>query len=577
MIEYFVDVHSPNDHLAQVRVEVPDATTPIRFSIPAWTPGSYLLREFARYLSEPSCSIDGRPVTCRKVAKGTWEVDGTGSRASIKYAVYGHELTVRTPHIDGSHAYFLGSNAFVYVDGYTAGASTVILSAPGGWEVFCPLPANADGAYVAENYDMLADTPFEMGPDHIVHPFDAMGTPHRLIFWGGSAVALDLEKLARDIRALIETNAAAFDGQLPYDNYDFIFHVTSKSRGGLEHLNSTVLATPWRFFDTDEGYREMLELISHEHFHTWNVKRIRPQALGPFDYQNENHTTALWVVEGFTSYFDALNCVRAGVVDSEHYLKRLGEDLTRFRNTPGRFKQTVAQASWDAWIRLYRPDDDTPNRTISYYLKGAMVGLVLDLEIRQRTRGRSGLVDVMRKLWADFLETGGGYEDDAIPDAIRHATGLSLDELIRSLVHSTHDPDFRAVLESHGVELSTTAPKGAWLGLVPDSRADGVWIKHVRADGPAAGRGVYPGDLLVAIDGRRITPTSLAAETARLKDGQKVELHVFRRDRLVVTSLVASPHPANEIKLKPVEDPTDEQRALWRQWTGADWPEKPES
>ena len=575
MIAYHVDVHSPHEHLAHVRVEVANPGAPLRFSIPAWTPGSYLLREFARYLSEPNCTIDGVSVPCRKVARGTWELEGHGSAAVIEYDVYGHELTVRTPHIDGTHAYFLGSNALVYLHGRTDEPSTLAVTGPDGWTVYCPLP-EADGQFQASDYDVLADTPVELGPDHVVHSFVALGVPHRLILWGADAIRLDLDRLERDTRALIEANAATFDGKLPYDNYDFIFHVTSQSRGGLEHLNSTVLATPWRYFDTVDGYREMLELISHEHFHTWNVKRIRPAALGPFDYQNENHTTALWVVEGFTSYFDALNCLRGGVVDADHYLGRLGEDLTRFKATPGRFGQTVAQASWDAWIRLYRPDENTPNRTVSYYLKGALISLVLDLELRARTDGAASLTDVMRTLWADFLASGDGYHDDAIPDAIRRATGVDADELVTSLVHQTGDPDFQTPLERHGVELASTAPDGAWLGLVPDARPDGVRVKHVRADGPAVKSGVYPGDIIVAFDGRRVTAASLASETARLRDGHAVEVHLFRRDRLVTASLMPAPRPTNKVKLTPVEAPTEDQKRLWTAWTGADWPTKSE-
>ena len=572
MIAYHVTVAAPDTHQAHVRVEVSDAPESFRFSIPAWTPGSYLLREFARYLGEPSVSAGGRSVGCAKVAKGTWEISGGGGTVSIEYDLYGHELTVRTPHIDGSHAYFLGSNAFVYVHGRESKPHTARVTAPDGWELYCALPQK-DGEFHAPDYDVLADTPFEAGPDHLVHTFEALGVPHRFVFWGADPVRIDLDKLEADTRALIETNARTFDGNLPYENYDFVFHISATARGGLEHLNSTVLATPWRYFDSDEGYLEMLELISHEHFHVWNVKRIRPAALGPFDYQNENHTTALWVVEGFTSYFDALNCLRAKVVDAEHYLKRLADDLTRFRNTPGRHQQSVAQASWDAWIRLYRADENTPNRTVSYYLKGALVSLTLDLEIRKSTDGRCSLRDVMALLWSDFLETGAGYPDNSIPDAIHRATGVDASELVARLIHETGDPDFGALLESHGVDFSTEGEDSAWLGLDLEARADGVRVKHVRADGPAHGCGVYPNDLIVAIEGRRLNSSSLAASQKLLRSERPVQLHVFRRDQLLVESLTPAASPKHKVTLQTVQDPTDAQRARWTEWTGTAWPE----
>ncbi|MFT6398400.1 MAG: putative metalloprotease with PDZ domain [Bradymonadia bacterium] len=571
MIAYHVEVSAPDTHCATVTVTVPNVKTGAVFSIPAWTPGSYLLREFARYLDEPTAAIDGRDVACAKTAKGTWEVAGSGT-LTIRYSFYGHELTVRTPHIDQSHAYFLGTNALVYVHGMEADEHQVSLTMPDGWDVFCALP-NRDGAWIAEDYDVLGDTPFECGPDHVVHEFEALGVPHRFIFWGADAVTLDLPKLEADTRALIETNAKTFDGSLPYKNYDFVFHIAAGLRGGLEHLNSTVLATPWKYFDTEKGYKEMLELISHEHFHVWNVKRIRPAALGPFDYQNENYTTGLWVVEGFTSYFDALNCVRAGVVDGAHYIGRLGEDLTKFAKLPGRKKQTVAQASWDAWIRLYRPDENSPNRTVSYYLKGALVSLALDLEIRNQTEGKHELRDVMALLWRDFLDTGAGYADDSIPQAIRRATGVNAAELVANLVHTTQDPDFDSLLESHGLELNREGPEDPWLGIALSATQDGARVSHVRADGPQFGGGVYPGDILVAIDGRRVTVESMPAIASRLKPNKAVTAHLFRRDQLTVVDVTPAVAPKSAITLRPIEDATAEQRKRWSAWTQTKWVE----
>ena len=569
MIAYQVEIPSPNTHSATVTVTVPDVRGQTEFSIPAWTPGSYLLREFARYLEEPTATIGGRAVRCAKVGKGTWRVEGNGD-LRICYDFYGHELTVRTPHIDGTHAYFLGTNALVYIHGREAEEHRVSVSPPEGWAVYCALP-NEDGAWIADDYDVLGDTPIECGPDHVVHEFEAMGVPHRFIFWGADAVTLDLPKLEADTRALIETNAQTFDGTLPYDNYDIIFHISAGLRGGLEHLNSTVLATPWRYFDTEKGYKEMLELISHEHFHVWNVKRIRPAALGPFDYQNENHTTALWVVEGFTSYFDALNCVRAGVVDGAHYLERLGQDLSKFADVPGRFRQSVAQASWDAWIRLYRPDENTPNRTVSYYLKGALVSLALDLEIRIRTKGERQLRDVMALLWRDFLETGAGYDDDSIPEAIRRATGVNADELVATLVHGTQDPDFEALLETHGIELTREGPEEPWLGLSLKPAPEGALVTHVRAEGPQHGGAVYPGDIIVALDGRKVTTKSMPAISSRLVPKQPVTAHLFRRDRLLAVEVTPAAAPKNKITLQSIADATPEQRARWAAWTQAEW------
>lgn len=569
MIEYVVRIDDPRLHTVRIEARIPTGGAPqVEFAIPAWTPGSYLLREFARYLSEPTAAVGGEERAAKKVAKGTWRVEASGAEyIEVCYEIYGHELTVRTPHVDGSHAYFLGSNAFVYRVGDLGLPSSVRVHAPDGWETFCPLATDDAGRFVAPDFDVLADAPFEIGP-HRSHAFDAAGVPHRFVFWGDDAVTIDMARLERDVRALVEHNAAHFGGELPYENYDFVFHITANARGGLEHLNSTVLATPWRYFDSDEGYAEMLGLISHEHFHTWNVKRIRPRALGPFDYQNENHTTALWVVEGFTSYFDSLGCLRSGVVEPSTWLTWLAKDLRRLFSTPGRKNQSLAQSSWDAWIRLYRPDDNTPNRTVSYYLKGALVSLGLDLTIRERTSGKRSLDDVMRTLWADFLETGEGYDDDGMAEVIRRATGVDVRAELDAWVFSTDEPDFGALLEAHGLDIEREGPDEPWLGVDTEEVAGGLAIKHVRADGPAHGSELAPGDILIAVDGRRLSGGALPAIVRRLKAGEPATIHAFRRDRLFETQVTPAPAPRNEVKLTPVANPSKAQRALFQAWTG---------
>lgn len=570
MIDYAVRIDRPESHTIDVEVRVSNPGDVLEFSIPAWTPGSYLLREFARYLGEPKVLIDGREVLCTKTAKGTWRAaTSSADSATIRYDVYGLELTVRTPHIDDTHAYFVGTNAFVYVHGRESDTHRVRVAPPNDWKVFCALDEE-DGAFVAPDYDVLADAPFEVGP-HRHTTVDILGVPHRFVFWGDDAVAVDEKRLLADTARLIETNAAMFGGTLPYERYDLVFHITESARGGLEHLNSTVLATPWRYFETDEGYAEMLGLICHEHFHVWNIKRIRPQVLGPFDYQNENYTTALWIAEGFTSYFDNLGCLRAGVIDADKYLAWMGKDLSRLLAIPGRFGQTLAQASWDAWIRLYRPDENTPNRTVSYYLKGALVSLALDMTIRSQTAGERCLDDVMRQLWDGFLEDGAGYDEHAMAETIQAATGVDVDALLSEWVHGTSDPDFRALLATHGVEVEREGSDGGWLGVVWDSDPAGAAIRTVRTDGPVHGTSLAAGDVVVAIDGRQVRFADVSKIGARLKPGTEVTVHAFRRGRLFATTVTPSVPPRETVKLSRVAAPSDEQRALWERWTGSAW------
>lgn len=564
-------IADPRLHTLEVEARVPCEGSELRFAIPAWTPGSYLLREFARYLGEPRATVRGREAAATKIAKGTWSVPCEGAdHVVVTYSVYGHELTVRTPHIDGSHAYFLGSNALIYVPGRLDSPARVRVEAPAGWTVFCPLATDGEGWFGAPDYDVLADAPFEVGP-HRSHTVEVLGVPHRLVFWGDDAVDLDLTRLERDIAAIVEANAQLFGGRLPYDNYDFVFHITASARGGLEHLNSTVLATPWRYFDTDEGYAELLGLISHEHFHTWNVKRIRPRALGPFDYQSENHTTALWVAEGFTSYFDALMCLRSGVIDAKRYFTWLARDIKRLHSVPGRHRQSLAQSSWDAWIRLYRPDEDTPNRTVSYYLKGSLVSLALDLSLRQRSGGKRSLDEVIGALWDDFCVDGAGFDELGIPDVIERATGIDLADEVQRWVFDTDEPDLAALLESHGMALEANGKDEAWLGIDTEGESGAIVVKHVLAGGPAEGSDIAPGDTLLAVDGRRVDRSSLGAVTARLRAGREVVVHGFRRDRLYQTRLVPAPAPKLDYEVLPLAAPSATQKSLYEAWTRREW------
>ena len=571
MIEYHVHIEHPDRHRMTVSVHRDAPAGPTRFHLPAWTPGSYLIREFSRYLSEPSASLeDGTVLPVTKTAKGSWEVDlPHAARLTFRYEVTGHELTVRTTHIDGTHAFFTGTNALVRVEGAEASSHRLAVTAPEGWQVHSSLPsAGAAGVSEAASYDVLADGFIEAGP-MAAHAFEILGVPHRCVFWGADMLEIDHERLQEDIRSIVETNARLFGGTLPYDEYLFVFHITASDRGGLEHLTGTVLATPWSFFETDDGYRSMLGLIAHEHFHVWNVKRIRPAALGPFDYQNENYTTGLWVAEGFTSYFDSLVCLRAKVWSSEHYVADLQRSLERYVRTPGRFAQSVAQSSFDAWIRLYRPDEETPNRTVSYYLKGAMVALALDLTIRDETDGEFDLATVMRGLWRQFEQDGAGFDDREMAARIQAQCSVDVTERLHAWVFATEDPDFAPLFASHGLRFALQKHDAPYLG-VETKRVNGKRVvKHVLDDGPNAGGTLYAGDTLVAVDHREVTGANWDAHAKRWTTDRPRTVHVLRRGRLLETSVHARADVLRDVLLEPVAEP-DARAARLREkwWTG---------
>lgn len=509
-----------------------EAGQSLGLSIPTWIPGSYLIREFSRYLSELELiapTNDGSS-TIQQLDKARWRIDAAESgEYSVIYSVFAHELTVRTPHVDDTHAFFNGANALLRIEDATS--FHISFNLPAGWETFVPLPTDDDGQYFTESYDRLADTAFECGP-HDVVAFDVDGVPHRLVFWGDENVAIDKESLKTDVAKIVEFHHEQF-GSLPYDRYDFLFHITPKARGGLEHLYSTTLATPWNYFEDPGKYPDLLTLIAHEHFHAWNGKRVRPAELGPFDYQNENYTRGLWVVEGFTSYFDEYNTYRTGLIDQEAYLERLARSLDRLEQIPGRNVQSIADASYDAWIRLYRPDEDTANRTVSYYLKGSIVSLLMDLTIRKRTQGRHCLDDVMKHLYKQFVKDGRGYDESQMAAVIETATGIDLSNEFRNWVYGTEELPINGTLSQFGLEREREAEDFDFkIGVRATHTDNGLEVETVLSNGPNVSTNLQPGDRIVAINGRQVKSDNFGMLLKTAASSGSVNAHLFRLGRL---------------------------------------------
>ena len=569
MIHYRVSLPNPHSHTLEVELRFTSTAAETRLHLPVWTPGSYLVREFSRYLSELTAEGSGASaVTIEKTAKGSWTVAATaGTDVVIRYSAYCHERSVRTPHVDGTHAFFTGTNLLCFLEGRTAEEHRLSVDLPEGWRIFTSRGIDCSD-FTLPDYDTLADLPVEMGPDHLVASVEVLGKPHDLVFWGAQQTTVNLPRLLDDTRALVEANAAMFGGTLPYERYLFIYHITSDQRGGLEHLDSTVLAATWKNFENEESYRDLLGLISHEHFHVWNVKRIRPRALGPFDYLAENHTTGLWISEGATSYFDNLNALRARRFSPEQWLKMLEQDLQRYLAVPGRFEQSVALASFDAWTRLYRPDENLSNRTISYYLKGAMVTLALDLTIRGATSGNHRFDDLLALYWERFCASGASFDEREVADDLRTATGLDLSAELARWVFGTDDPPFEQLLATHGIELRCARPEGSHPGLEIATSAEGWRVTQVSTAGANAGGSIYAGDTIVAICGRRALADGTREWLTAQPHGTELPVQLFRRDRLVAAELRLGPAPNPTVSLVASAEPSPDAAALRQKWLG---------
>lgn len=552
-------------HLFEVTVTVADPDPDgQRFSLPVWIPGSYLVREFARNIVTLGAFNDaGRKVRIAKTDKHTWQAAPVNGALTLRYDVYAWDLSVRSAYLDESGGFFNATAVFLSVAGREDAPCEVDIAKPAGaafraWRVGTALPEARGtkrygfGAYRASNYDELSDHPVTIG-EFALATFDAHGVPHDIVI-AGRVTQLDMERLRTDLKRVCEAQIALFEPKskkAPMDRYVFMTLAVSDGYGGLEHRASTALICNRTDLpvkgrpETTEGHRTYLGLCSHEYFHTWNVKRIKPAAFVPYDLSKENYTSLLWLFEGFTSYYDDLMLVRSGLMSQDEYFAALGRTVAGVLRGTGRLKQSVAESSFDAWIKYYRQDENATNAIVSYYTKGSLVALAFDLAIRAQTRNKKSLDDVMRLLWQrygrDFYRgKQAGVEENEVEALIEEATGVALGRLFADAVHGTRDLPLAELLAPFGVTLTPDVANGAAAKPTIGARLRGgadCTFAAVYEGGAAHRAGLSAGDTLIAVDGLRVTGTNLDALLARYRPGDKVEVHAFRRDELRTAKL----------------------------------------
>jgi len=585
-VAYRLWIAEPQTHHFMVDLEADGIEGPARVVMPSWTPGSYLMREFPRnVVTFAAADGTGRPLAHARADKNSWMVDAPADgRLRVRYLVYADELSVRTSHLDASHAFISGTSAFMYVEGREHDEVRLEVRAPAGWSVATALEEVEPGVFRAAGYDELADSPLEIGT-HEVIAFEVDGVPHRWAVWGRGN--LDRERLVADATRIVRTEKALF-GELPYRAFTFILHLLPGGSGGLEHRDSTVLvADRWSF--RGPAYESFLGLVAHELFHAWNGKRIRPAVLGPFDYVRESYTRELWVVEGITTYYTDVILRRAGLISRPRYLEKQAEQITRLAGIPGRLVQPLEDASFDAWIKFYRPDANTPNATISYYHKGALVALLLDLKIREATGNQRSLDDVMRALWAEYGRPDVGFPERRVEALASEAAGVELGPLFDRWLRAADELDFAPYLAAAGLALvpaHEARPAGAPAPPVGEPGAErmrevriGFQFKfeggktvvgNVLAGTPAWRAGVSAGDELLALDGLRVDAMSLGARLQEKAPGSTAALTVFRRDELLTLPLPVESGPPTRLALRPVDTPAPGQRAVLDHWLRED-------
>ncbi len=584
MIHYRIRPLRPEAHLFQVSLTVAEPTPEGQgLTLPAWIPGSYMIRDFARHIVSLEARAGDQPLDVAKIDKQTWQLPPVSGPVIVDYQVYAWDLSVRGAHLDTTHGYFNGPCVFLAAMGFEDQPCQVDIEAPEGaaygtWKLATGLqrvsgPELGFGRFRADDYDALLDHPVEMG-DFEHAEFEACGVPHQVVLSGRQRA--DMARLCRDLKPICEHHIKLFGEPAPMDRYVFMTLVTN-GYGGLEHRNSTSLMSPRTDLPlrTDgpdrvrDGYRSYLGLCSHEYFHTWNVKRIKPAAFTPFDLRGEVHTELLWAFEGITSYYDDLSLARTGLIKPESYLELLGQTITRVYRGEGRHKQTVTESSFDAWTRFYKQDENAPNAIVSYYAKGALIALALDLTLRRLTDDARGLDDLMRLLWQRYGQTGEGVPEQGIRPLAEEVAGADLGDFFRQALYSTEDLPLAELLAERGITLHWRAAEGHGdLGGKPGGKpgagkpgaasgeapvnlgvrvaADpaGARVQLAYEQGAAMAAGLSAGDLIIAVDGLKVDAANLDTVLAAYAEGERVEVHAFRRDELMRFSVTLAPSEA---------------------------------
>ena len=569
-IHYQVAMPQPQSHLFEVTLSVQNWQKPLLdLKMPVWTPGSYLVREYAKHLQDFSADTGDKQqsLAFRKITKNHWQIDTANtSKITVRYRVFANELSVRTNHLDATHGYFNGAALFFFIPGFEQQPIQVEIVPKPEWQVTTPLPAVSGKAntFEAKDFDTLVDSPFEIG-SHQIYNFEVLGKPHQLAIWGQGNV--NPEGVIEDTKKIIEVEAKIFGG-LPYERYLFLLHLTNNSFGGLEHKDACSLIYARFGFRAKEKYQRFMQLVAHEFFHLWNVKRIRPKALEKFDYEQENYTTSLWFCEGTTSYYDLQIPLRAGIYDAKTFLENLSKEITQLQLIPGRKVQPLGESSFDAWIKLYRRDANSNNSQISYYLKGEMISLLLDLLIRSRQENQCSLDDVMAIMWQRFGKEEIGFTPQQLQDVIESVAQTDLGEFFNRYIDGVDELPFDEYLEPFGLRLNVVEEAVPYLGLTVKTENNQEMIKFVEVTSPAALAGVDAGDELLAIDNLRVTADQLSDRLKDYQAGDTIKLSIFHQDQLRTLSVkLLAPQPSR-YQIVQVENPTQVQQQNFAGWLG---------
>ena len=562
-VHYIVTIDNPEQNVVKVtlKVQKPKDRKKLVLFLPSWSPGSYLMREYARHLRWIQIQqSNGEVLFHRQIAKGQWEVDFENSKVNspsdtfeVTYLMYQNELTVRTSHINASHAFLHGPTYLMGIKGENLPNPTIEFRFPPVWSKLSTGLEDVSKdrgtfLYSAPDYDMLLDCPVEIGCQE-TDGFMFQGKPHNLAFWGTTYP--HHSNLKEDILKIVKNVALHFHNDLPYDNYLFLTHFGPKIRGGLEHHNSCTLQFDGRKLSNRKDYISYLSLVAHEYFHLWNVKRIRPQELGPFDYLNENYTSMLWLAEGLTSLMDDLFVYRSGLCTLEEYLDQVRSNLDTYYWTPGKKFHSLEQSSFNAWIKLYRPDENSKNSTVSYYLKGGLVFTALHSMLLQK--GKS-IDDLLEALWVHFKKRPDkGVNKEEFYDLLQEIGGEEILQKFSTMIETTEDIDFETCFKTMGCRIDWYESKVPYFGIDWEFQGDRAFAKMIYLDSPAYKAGINPGDEVVFLNGLRFLREDAGDLISILEINKPYEVLVARMGKIERVEVIPTWSPRNVKEITVVD------------------------
>ncbi len=576
-LQYILEMENPQTHFVDITLNIEDFNEDkLLATFPTWAPGAYEIADFSRFVRNFQAKAGNRTLEVSKKDKTTWKINTQDvHKVSISYQYYANELSVHTSHVDSTHAYINGINVFLYLEGYKDQSVELLIKPKKGWKVSTGLEKLDDNRYRAVNYDILADSPIEIGTHRSLF-FDVDGKEHEIVLYGQGNE--DEAKVKNDVRKIVEGFLKIF-GKLPYKRYVFIYHLFSgrgEVMGGLEHLNSTTIDVDnFVFYPESKYHRTFLSVTAHEYFHLWNVKRIRPVELGPFNYKEETYTNMLWMAEGFTNYYAGLVLMRTGLIDRKEYLKDLAENMRFHDLSPGSRVTSAYESSFDTWIKLYQPTPNNINNYISYYLKGELLGFLLNTKIIEVTQGTRSLDDVYRSLMDKYNKDGKGYTEKDVISTINDVTGEDFEEFFEKYIRNPGHIDFSAELKKIGVTLKPGYKKvddkevkeKPFLGIGVKSGSGSV--EFVLEGYPAYQAGINPGDELVAVDGYKFGDRYLKEIRENFKriqldsfsdysTGDSVKIDFFRKGKLMSLEMKLADAPPEVYEVSEDEKVPDD-------------------